>query len=266
MSSVADEYFCYHCYMDFSGKLKKINELKTEIEKLGPLDPALIKNLDDWYRVELTYTSNAIEGNTLTRQETAQVIEKDISVEGKTLNELLEAKNHSQAVDFITNFARKNKARSTTTLPVILDIHKLILQKIDDTNAGRLRTVSVRVAGSVAIFPNPAKVADITEGLIVWLAENHSHPATKALEAHYRLVSIHPFTDGNGRVARLLMNLVLLENNFPPLVVPKESRRPYIISLEKGQTVGDTNDYYKFMYEQLIVSMEKYLEMVKEKK
>jgi len=251
--------------MDFSGEIKKIDELKTEINALGPLDPALIKNLDDWYRVELTYTSNAIEGNTLTRQETAQVIEKDISVEGKTLNELLETKNHSRAVDFVVDFARKNKTRGAVTLPVILDIHKLILQKIDDANAGKLRTVPVRVAGSMAIFPNPVKVPDVMKELIVLLAENHSHQAAKAIEAHYRLVSIHPFTDGNGRVARLLMNLVLLQNNFPPLIVPKESRRVYITSLEKGQTTDDTGDYYKFMYEQLIISMEQYLEMVKGK-
>ena len=252
--------------MDFSRELKKIDELKTEIDKLGPLDPALLKNLDDWYRVELTYTSNAIEGNTLTRQETAQVIEKDISVEGKTLNELLEAKNHSQAVDFVVDFARKNKARAPVSLPVILDVHKLILQKIDETNASRLRIVPVRVAGSKTIFPNPVKVPDVMEELITWLAKNHSHSATKAIEVHYRLVSIHPFTDGNGRVARLLMNLVLLQNNFPPLVVPKESRRPYITSLEKGQTIGNTDDYYKFMYQQLIISMEQYLEMVREKR
>jgi len=252
--------------MDFSGELKKIDGLKAEIDTLGPLDPALIKNLDDWYRVELTYTSNAIEGNTLTRQETAQVIEKDISVEGKTLNELLEAKNHSQAVDFVVDFSRKNKTRTSVTLSVILDVHKLILQKIDDTNAGKLRAVSVRVAGSKTIFPNSAKVPDVMKELIVWLALNHSHPATKAIEAHYRLVSIHPFTDGNGRVARLLLNLVLLQNNFPPLIVPKESRRSYITSLEKGQTADDTDDYYKFMYQQLIISMEQYLDMVKDRK
>jgi len=75
----------------------------------------------------------------------------------------------------------------------------------------------------------------------------------------------HPFTDGNGRVARLLLNLVLLQKNFPPLIVPKESRRSYITSLEKGQTADDTDDYYKFMYQQLIISMEQYLEMVKGK-
>jgi len=251
--------------MDFFNELKKIDELKAEIDKLGPLDPALLKNLDDWYRVELTYTSNAIEGNTLTRQETAQVIEKDISVEGKTLNELLETKNHSQAVDFVVNFARKNKTREVVSLFVILDIHKLILQKIDDANAGKLRTVPVHIAGSTAVMPNSAKMPELMDGLIVWFKENGTHSATKAVEAHYRLVSIHPFTDGNGRVARLLMNLVLLQNNFPALIVPKESRRAYITSLEKGQTTGDTGDYYKFMYDQLIASMEKYLEMVENK-
>jgi len=93
-------------------------------------------------------------------------------------------------------------------------MYKLILQKIDDANAGKLRTVPVRVAGSMAIFPNPVKVPDVMKELIVWLALNHSHPATKAIEAHYRLVSIHPFTDGNGRAARAMTLLVLFQEGY----------------------------------------------------
>lgn len=244
--------------------LKKIAEKKREIDALGTLDPALLKNLDEWYRVELTYTSNALEGNTLTRQETALVIEKDISIEGKKLNELLEAKNHAEAVDTVREFARRAGENGVLTLSWILDLHRRILQKIDDTNAGRLRIVAVRVAGSTTIFPNPAKVPELMEEFVEWLSLPTSAPV-KAIEAHYRLVSIHPFTDGNGRVARLLMNGILMQSGYPPLIIPKESRRAYVNALEKGQTSDDTGDYARFMYERLLSSMEEYIKMAKGK-
>lgn len=243
--------------------LKKIAGKKVELDAFGPLDPALLKNLDDWYRVELTYTSNALEGNTLTRQEAALVIEKDISIEGKRLNELLETKNHAEAVDVIREFARSKK-REPITLPWILDLHHRLLQKIDGVNAGRLRTVPVRVAGSTSIFPNPIKVPELMENFVMWLSRTAPAPQ-RAVEAHYRLVSVHPFTDGNGRVARLLMNAILMQNGFPPLVIPRESRRAYVTALEKGQTIGDTDDYYRFMYERLLDSIEEYLGMVQGK-
>lgn len=240
--------------------LKKIAEKKGEIDALGPLDPALVRNLDDWYRIELTYTSNALEGNTLTRQETALVVEKDISIEGKKLSELLEAKNHAEAVDAVRAFARSEGKDGIITLSWILELHKRILQKIDDANAGRLRTVSVRVAGSTTLFPNSTKVPELMKDLSDWLSLPSVIPV-KAIEAHYRLVSIHPFADGNGRVARLLLNCILLQNDYPPLVIPKESRRAYVTALEQGQTAGSTDDYYRFMYARLLSSMEEYLKM-----
>ena len=97
---------------------------------------------------------------------------------------------------------------------------------------------------------------------INWLSSAVSAP-TNAVEAHYNLVSIHPFIDGNGRVARLLMNTLLMQDGFPPLIIPKETRRAYVVSLEKGQTTGVNDDYYRFMYERLIASMEEYLKMSK---
>src|SRR2546430_12146477 len=127
--------------------LKKLTAKKDRLDGLPPLPPELIKNLDEWYRVELTYTSNAIEGNTLTRAETALVIEKGITVQGKTLTEHLEAKNHAAAVDFIKALAKRTKPTDIIE-GTILDIHRHILKSIDDANAGRYRNVPIRVQGS----------------------------------------------------------------------------------------------------------------------
>ena len=238
--------------------IKKIDAVKAEIESYGVLDPALLKNLDEWYRIELTYTSNALEGNTLTRQETALVVEKDISIEGKQLRELIEAKNHSEAVEYIKNFLKNNKKPNDITLPSILDIHRIILQKNDDVNAGRLRTVPVRVTGSTSIMPNAISVPKLMEEFISWLHETHDHTVSVAIEAHYRIVTIHPFTDGNGRTARLLLNLIILQNNYPPVIIHPEDRRIYVTSLEKAQTGGSKDDFEKFMLEAVLKSAIEY--------
>lgn len=248
----------------FKDLLEEISNLKAKIDTIGPIDPAQTRNIDDWYRIELTYTSNALEGSTLSRQETAMVVEKDISPEGKSLQELLEAKNHAKAFDFIRSKIADIRSFGDITVSFILDIHGKILQKIDDTNAGKLRIVPVRIAGSTAVMPNAAKVPELMSEFIDWLhSSNDYDDVTRAIEAHYRFVSIHPFVDGNGRVARLLMNLLLMQKSCPPLIVPKESRRAYVTSLEKGQTTGDTDDYYRFMYERMIDSMKEYLKMIK---
>lgn len=242
--------------------LTKIDELKEKLPK-GPLDPALQKNLDAWYAVELTYTSNAIEGNTLTRQETALVIEKGITPEGKTLTESLEAQNHAKAFAYVKECVAKYTGITEITLCVLLDIHRLILEKIDDVNAGRLRTVPVRVAGSATIFPNPTKVPELMEEFAQWLHAASDHSASIAVEAHYRLVTIHPFADGNGRTARLLLNMILLQDGYPPIIVDNLKRHDYITSLERAQTTADKDEYERFMYERIIASLETYLAALK---
>ncbi len=235
---------------------------KQLLDKYKPLPQEVVKNLDEWFRIELTYTSNAIEGNTLTRQETALVVEEGITVKGKSIQEHLEAINHAKAFDFI----QKNlvhKKRTNITQQDILDIHHMILHKINDTDAGKYRTVAVRLRGSQTILPNPVKVPELMEEFIQWLnGSNPDHPAKIAADAHYKLVSIHPFVDGNGRTARLLMNLLLMQAGYPSAIIRKEDRSAYINSLEKGQTGGTLDDYYSVIFEAVDRSLDIYLETV----
>ncbi len=245
--------------------LSKLLNKKQQLDKKKPLPEELIKNLDEWFRIELTYSSNAIEGNTLTRQETALIVEEGITVQGKTLEEQLEAVNHAKALDFIKTLAVKR--RHDVTVKDILDIHRTILQKIDDTNAGRFRTVAVRLKGSETILPNPVKVPDLMQEFIAWLQNsNFDNPIKIAADAHFKLVSIHPFVDGNGRTARLLMNLLLMQEGFPPAIIRKEDRSFYLESLEKGQTKNDLTDYYVLIYKALGRSLDIYLEAAEPKK
>src|SRR3989344_5908078 len=244
-------------------KLTTLTAKKQLLDTYIPLPQEIIKNLNEWFRIELTYTSNAIEGNTLTRQETALVVEEGITVEGKSIQEHLEAINHAKSFDFI----QKNlvqKKRTDITHQDILGIHRMILQKINDTDAGRYRTVAVRLRGSQTILPNPLKVSELMEEFIQWLNGNNTdHPVKIAADAHYKLVTIHPFVDGNGRTARLLMNLLLMQVGYPSAIIRKEDRSAYINSLEKGQTGGTLDDYYSVIYEAVDRSLDIYLETVK---
>ena len=229
------------------------------MDSFRPLPSELVKNLDEWFKIELTYTSNAIEGNTLTRAETALVVEKGLTVQGKSLKEHLEATNHAEALDYVKKLV--NQKRHDLTLDTIFNIHSLILKKIEESNAGRYRTQHVRLTGSTTVLPNPLKVPDLMDEFIAWLVgENNNHIVGIAADAHYKLVSIHPFTDGNGRTSRLLMNLLLIQEGYPPAIIRKEDRLAYINSLEKAQTGGGMEDFYNLIHDAVDRSLDIYLE------
>jgi len=239
-----------------------LQDKKTQLDSYRlPFD--LVKNLEDWFRIELTYTSNAIEGNTLSRAETALVVEKGITVAGKTLKEHLEAVNHAQALELIKQLAGRKK--TALTEGHILDIHRLILQKIDDHNAGKYRSIPVRIAGSTSVLPNPIKVPDLMSEYIRWLHAIKDNPVKIAADSHFKLVTIHPFTDGNGRTARLVMNLLLMQSGYPPAIIRQEDRKKYIDSVEAGQLTGSLTDFYNLIYEAVNRSLDIYLDAVEPK-
>ncbi len=244
--------------------LKRLTEKKRKLDGFRPLPSTLVNNLEGWFKVELTYTSNAIEGNTLTRKETALVVEEGITVRGKTLKEHLEAINHAEALDFIKELV--GKRREEITKREVLNIHALILKKIDDDNAGRFRNVTVRIRGADVVLPNPLKIPELMDDFFKWLhSKNNDHPAKIAADAHIKFVSIHPFSDGNGRTARLLMNLLLTQKGYPPALVRKEDRDFYINSIEKAQLNEDFYDYYKVIYRAIDRSFDIYLDAIEGK-
>jgi Fic family protein len=242
---------------------KLLSNKKAELDNYRPLALELVSNLDDWFKIELTYTSNAIEGNTLTRQETALVVEKGLTVRGKSLSEHLEAHNHAKALDFIKSLI--NKPSNEITENDILEIHHIILQGIDDNNAGFYRNIPVRISGSLVILPNYMKVPKLMSEFVAKILQNASifHPVELATLAHYELVTIHPFTDGNGRTARLLMNLILMQNGYTPAIISKRQREPYIRYLEQAQLGGSRKDFDKLIARAVEKSLDIYLKAAK---
>ena len=246
--------------------LKKIDKKKAELDLFREdglsLPAVLARNLEDWFRIELTYTSNALEGNTLTRQETALVVEKGLTVGGKSLQEHLEATNHAKALDWVRELAERRKGKIAEG--ELLEIHRLILKGIDDENAGCYRTVPVRISGSEVILPNPRKVPDLMEEFGRWLLNpTTGHAVEFAAEAHYRLVTIHPYADGNGRTGRLLMNLILMMYGLPPAIIRKRDRLGYLKALEMAQLGGSKERFYELIAKSVDRSLDVYLKAIK---
>ena len=234
--------------------IQKLWQKKQLLDQYRPFSTAVINNLLEWFKIELTYSSNAIEGNTLSRLETAIVIEKGITIGGKLLKEHLEAKNHAKAFDFILPLVNNKEITEYD----ILEIHKIVLSWVEDEYAGRYRDVRVKIAGSDVIFPNHAKVPELIRGFIDHINQEQDS-IEKALYAHYEFVTIHPFIDGNGRTARLLMNLILMQHGFPPAIIKPKDRLKYLKSLETAQLGGSQDSYIEFMIKAINRSLDIYI-------
>jgi len=245
-------------------KLKKLSEKKRQLDQLRPLPPEQVKNIQEWLDVEYTYTSNAIEGSTLNRSETALVIEKGITVRGKTLREHLEATNHAKAIDFVRSMIEKG--HQFISEDDIKNIHKIVLAGIDDEWAGKYRLRQVFITGAPQEPPGPEEVPYRMKKLIEWLKDQQGvHPVKVAADLHYRFVVIHPFVDGNGRTTRLLMNLVLLQNGYPIAIIKTEEREAYIDSIRKATVTGNLDDFYSLAFGAVERSLDAYIAAAKGK-
>lgn len=235
-----------------------VADKKKQLDSLRPLPPTLVKNLHQWFSIEQTYTSNALEGNTLTRSETALVVEKGLTVSGKPLKDHLEAVNYAIALNFINGLI--DKKRKNLTPADILDIHRIILKSIDDEHAGKFRKISVKIAGSRIVLPDPIKVPDLITDFMQWLTTASENPIILAAQAHYRFVAIHPFIDGNGRTARLLMNLLLMQEGYPPAIISMEERKAYLEALELIDSTKNYAAFYKLIAQSVEHSLGIYLD------
>jgi Fic family protein len=220
--------------------LQRIDEGKKVIDTYRPIPPAVLTRLRKQLIIEWTYNSNAIEGNTLSLKETQLVLEEGLTIGKKSLKEHLEAINHKDAIQFVEKLASGSQKITERN---IREIHSLILKEIDQKYAGKYRDILVRITGSAHTPPEPIKISGFMRSFAKkQLAKNTGHPVIQAALAHFELVSIHPFVDGNGRTARLLMNLILIKNGYVPAVILKNDRKKYYDALERANA-GKTDDF-----------------------
>jgi Fic family protein len=217
-------------------RLAGLSRAKAWLDACRPLPPDAARELRERFEVRLTHHSTAIEGNTLTQSETQIVLEKGITIGGKSLIEHLEVIGHREAMGFVLEIADARTAMDERT---IREIHGLVMKGQGDGSAGAYRTLKVMAAGTEFRYPDHLHVPRLMEEFVAWWnAPSDLHPVPWASEAHLRFVTIHPFRDGNGRVGRLLLNLALLRSGYPIAVIPVGRRAEYIAALASAQTGG----------------------------
>lgn len=237
--------------------LAAIAAKKAELDQLRIRAPGGTANFDHSQDLELTYTSNAIEGNTLTAVEMTMVIEQGITVAGKSLKDHLEAIDHFDAIRYVRELARHEVPLTEMD---VRNLHRLVMLRSKPDIAGHYADQGryVLTDSGRHSFPSPAEVPALMGDFSGWLGAAADTPES-AFTAHRRLVDIHPFNDGNGRTARLLMNLILIRGGYPAVAVRPEDRPAYIAALQHAQAGGGTEAFDRLLYERLDATLREYI-------
>ena len=240
--------------------LSQIDKIKKSLDKKRHLDSYRISEA---LELEFTYNSNKIEGNTLTLQETNLIINEGLTISGKTMREHLEAVNHKDAIHFIKDLIDKN---TKLTESVLLQLHSIILRGIQGNHAGKYRSIQVIINGSTHTPPKAYLVPKQMEDLFIWYRSNKNllHPVALAAEMHQRLVTIHPFVDGNGRTSRLLMNLILIKHGYVIANIKGDqaSRLAYYEALESSRSEENKESFHKLVMHTELHDLERYLDIL----
>ncbi len=245
---------------DIQDKLTQCEINQQELWSYRPLSPETLQSLKEYYRVGTTFTSNALEGNSLTESETKVIIEDGLTIEGKPLRDVYEAVGHAKAYDYMYELSHNEPL----TEEVICNLHKLFYQQMDSERAGQYRKVPVFISGSRYSVSPVAEIDKRMKQLVQWYNnnENKLHPVVLAAELHKRFVFIHPFIDGNGRMARLLMNLSLMRNDYNIAIIPAVTRAEYISALEQAH--NDGNVFVSFIADRVIMTQLDILRLFRE--
>lgn len=263
-----------HNYYDFkegASDIKEafdlIDDLRLQIEKKKPYNKEYWSAIQEKLRIDWTYDSNAIEGSSLTRGETLFFLKEGLTVEGKPFKDFLDARNHAEAIDWLYDVIKDNRS---VTPGLLKEINALLLSGVKNTAAideagrkvrkpvhpGKYKTLPnhvLQIEGTIHFYTDPIHVPNEMEILCRWIDENmeKKHPVLVSAIAHYNLVRIHPFDDGNGRGARILMNLILIKRDYPIAIIKSENRRKYLTALN-GADNGNIDPFVKLVADSLI--------------
>ena len=240
---------------------EEVKRKKRILDNNRPLDKRTVKNIREKLYLDLTYNSNAIEGNTLTLNETKAVLKDGITINGKSMREHLEVVNHQEAIKYLEEVIENNIKISER---VIKEMHYLILKTIDTDNAGVYRNRNVTIQGTDYIPPEHYIVPQKMTDFIDWYQKESAklNSVERAAKLHNELVKIHPFIDGNGRTARLLLNLELMSNGYPIVIIEKEDRPEYYDSVEAYSTRGELKEFVELVTKKLNKSLDLYLDIL----
>jgi len=240
--------------------IKSLEEKLKLLNKFRPLEPTVIRKIKERFELEMTYNSNAIEGNSLSLKETFWVISEGLTIKGKPLKDHLEAKNHKEALDFLYEVIEKDK-KNTISEHFIKQLHQLVVKDSESDIAGKYRNGDVYISGS------DHKPPSLMRDLIDWLSKNRRkhHVIELAALLHHKMANIHPFWDGNGRASRLVMNILILEAGYPLGIILKNDRKRYYRVLSEADK-GSFKPICEFIAQSVLRSLNIYLKMLKPSK
>ncbi|WP_203642590.1 Fic family protein [Levilactobacillus andaensis] len=239
--------------MPLKAQLQEISDLKAKMATLRPLSSAQVKTLDQQVRIEHVWSSNAIEGNTLSLYETGSILNMGMTTRGVSVKDILEALDLNEAYEYMLALTSEKTLLSSTLIRTLNRIVTL-QTTTDKANAGAYRIFAAWPFGSEdKPYVAPCDIASEMDDLIIWVqtAQKDLHPVQFAADLHQKFVAIHPFADGNGRTARLLMNMALTQAGYPVINVrpTKTAHNSYMEALEQSRETGDLS-----VFEELIAS------------
>lgn len=228
----------------------KLRILQNKSRERGNILKTILarRDLYDQFVLSLTYNTNRIEGSTLTEPETAAILFQNLSLPDKTLVEQMEVKNHQAALEFLFQSVQKREAIDQD---FILKLHRILLNGIQ-SDAGAYRNHPVRIVGSRVVTANYVKIPSLMKDLETSIQEEEKDTISHVSQIHSRFEKIHPFSDGNGRIGRLLMHRMLLDKNLPPAVIRQEEKRFYMMYLSKAQLEEDDSLLTDFICEAIL--------------
>ena len=243
--------------------IKTLKEKFKELNSLRPIPPSIFKKIKEQFEIEMTYNSNAIEGNSLTLKETFWVIQEGLTIKNKPLKDHLEAKNHKEALDFLYDLT-DSKQKNIISEHLIRQLHQLIVQDSERDIAGKYRNGDVIIGGAKHRPPSYIEISHLMSELIKWLSKNQKshHIVELAAILHHKFVNIHPFWDGNGRTGRLLMNILILNACYPLAIILKNDRKKYYRVLSLADE-GQYKPLCEFIAQTVIRSLNIYLKILK---
>lgn len=262
--------------MELIDLIRRADELKAEIDALRPIDREQEQRILQKFRLDWNYHSNAIEGNTLTYGETRAFLLHGVTAQGKPFRDYLDIKGHRDAIEYLEEFVRQQHRLTESDIRAL---HKVLLVEPYEMPAltldgqptrrrielGRYKSASNSVrtsTGEIHYYASPAETPALMADLMRWyhteLERNELHPLLLAATFHLRFVQIHPFDDGNGRMARLLMNLILMQAGYVPVIINTNSKGEYLLALEKADA-GEPDDFFKLIGSNLVHSLETFL-------
>lgn len=225
---------------EFHDLIDRLEAKKEKLDLSRPLSDTILQRIKSDISLEWTYHSNSIEGNTLSLNETKIILEEGMTIKGKTLREHFEIVNHHEAIDYVSSLVAIDRLLSESD---ILELHRIVMTKIEKEFGGRYRTGGVRIVGANFVPPNPLRVSDLMTELIANVCTSVEHWPIVWLVTlfHHHFVHIHPFFDGNGRTVRLAMNLLLMKAGYPPAIILQQDRKKYYEALNRA----NNGDYEK---------------------